>query len=121
MAMKKFLISLAGGAVISLIAYLIFALPQYLYWRAHQPHWIVVNDAWNLNFALPASQGSHLETTDPNATSFPPSAAFVLMLPVGAFTLIAATFVLWVMSYLWSQRKVPFQKPNAACRNVDRH
>jgi len=103
--MSRFVLSLAGGGIFAVALYLACALPQYFYLRAHQPHWAVVNDRQQLTFALPQAQGQHLEATDPNITSFPPSAALVLDLPFALIAFVGATLALWLGQILLAKRR----------------
>ena len=104
--MSRFVLSLAGGGIFAVVLYLACALAQYSYLRAHQPHYVVVNDLQQLSFVLPRTQGQHLEATDPNATSFPPSAALVLQLPFALTAFIAATLALWLGQTLLAKRRM---------------
>src|SRR5271170_5908513 len=106
--MNRLSVSLLGGAIIALTVYLAVAVPQYSYWEAHQPHTAVVSDiptqldSPHLSLAQPKPQPDpyNLIDTVPNPTSFPPSAAFVLTLPMALIGFLVGTPLIWFTQFL---------------------
>ena len=86
------------------------AVPGYYNLLAHQPNWVVVDDAknppvtqnisstQNLSLAIPKadSQGPRLESTVPNPTSFPPSYAFFIMIPYALIIFLLVACFAWL-------------------------
>lgn len=123
--MKRFLTSLAVGFVVALVVYFGFAIPGYYDLLAHQPRWIVVDDAHKLpvtqhmsdaqklSLALPKtnSQETYLESTVQNPTSFPPWYPFFIMVPYAVITLFFATLLIWVGQEVLASKNNDIPKP----------